>query len=288
MSEKNQRPQIILHGGAVTDRDYWNANAMEFLRDCCSRAFQRLQDGWAAARTAAFAVHEMELSGLFLAGKGACPNANGQFELDASIMSGEDVTGGGVAGVVGARCAISLADRARVAGHTLMLGYGARSAFPDDEAWLLEPPEDYFVPLDVSEAAKKSGLSTVGAAVFDAHGNCAAATATGGVIGKMPGRVGDTAIIGAGTWADKTVAVSCTGQGEYFVRSVAAKGVASRIHYAKMSLEEATQHAIADVGAIGGLGGIVAASSGGVTWAYNTSGLKRAWVDPSGEVQLSV
>jgi len=281
--------KIILHGGAVTDLTRNNAEALDFLESCCRLASKRLEDGASAVSVVRFAVHEMEVSGLFLAGKGAHPNQSGDYELDASIMNGSDGTGAGVACVTGAQCAIDLAERARTETKTaLLVGAGVRKAFPQDESWL-DQPHDYFRPLeDVSAHAKSTGLSTVGAAIVDVFGNCAAGTATGGVIGKIPGRVGDTPIVGAGTWADKHIAVSCTGQGEFFIRAAAAKNVAARVEYGGAPLSEAVHETINDVGALGGLGGIIAASAEGVFWGGNTPGLKRAWVDSEGTVRVSV
>jgi isoaspartyl peptidase/L-asparaginase-like protein (Ntn-hydrolase superfamily) len=289
MTMARAKAQIIIHGGAVTDKHYQNEPAMRFLRECCARAYARLLSGEPATNTVELAVTEMEISGLFLAGKGAHPNAAGGFELDASIMDGRDASGGGVACVVGARCAIGLAQRVRTSRTVLLVGPGVQLAFPNDPAWLLESERDYFEPLaDVSNSAKASGLSTVGAAVVDSYGNCAAGTATGGIIGKLPGRVGDTPIIGAGTWADKKVAVSCTGQGEFFLRAAAARSVSARMSYASMSLEDSVGGTIVDVAALGGIGGIVAASRDRVAWQHNANGLKRAWVDEVGEIQVAV
>ncbi|MGA0607251.1 isoaspartyl peptidase/L-asparaginase [Phenylobacterium sp. VNQ135] len=282
------RPQLILHGGAVADPDWSNPEALAYLAECCELTWGKLLAGESAVRAAQLAVRHLEMSGRFLAGKGAHPNRLGTFELDASIMDGATASGAGVASVTQARAAIDLAERTRCQTTcTLLVGSGVRIAFPDDPAWLDEG-EEYFAPLpDYSIAAQKSGLGTVGAAVVDQDGRCAAATATGGVMGKVPGRVGDTAVLGAGTWATEKAAISCTGQGEYFVRVGAAKAVADRLAWLGEDAEEALRHTIDSVSRLGGLGGIIAATPVGVAWASNTAGLKRAWIDNDGVLQAA-
>lgn len=283
-----KRPQFILHGGSVRDVKNQSAAALEFMRDCCARAFQDLRAGAESVAVVEAAVREMEKSGLFLAGKGAHPNQLGAYELDASIMNGCDASSGAVAGVCDARYAIGLAARVRASGKAVMLsGPGARHAFADDPCWL-PAQNDYFEPIALkSSAAKTSGLSTVGAAAMDVRGDCAAATATGGVIGKQAGRIGDTAVIGAGTWADFNVAISCTGQGEYFIRAAAARSVAARMRFGGQSAAPALESVIGEIGALGGVGGMIAASPEGVYWSFNSKGLKRAWIDADGAVHAS-
>lgn len=262
--------------------------AIQFMRACCTRAYRHLCEGAEAIIIVEAAVREMEESGLFLAGKGAHPNKLGAFELDASIMNGRDSSTGAVAGVTEARFAIGLAQRVRQSGRAVMLaGPGARLAFPEDACWL-QPGEAYFEPMPLPGAtARSSGLSTVGAAAVDANGDCASATATGGVIGKQAGRIGDTAIIGAGTWAEAGVAISCTGQGEYFIRTAAARSVAARMLFGGADAASALDLVIAEIKSLGGIGGMIAATPQKVCWSFNSAGLKRAWVDSDGAVQAS-
>jgi beta-aspartyl-peptidase (threonine type) len=140
---------------------------------------------------------------------------------------------------------------------------------------------------DAAPADGKDKLGTVGAAALDKLGNLAAATSTGGLTNKLPGRVGDTPLIGAGCYADRICAVSCTGTGEHFMRLVAAKDLALRLSY--LNLEEAGRRVIADLGALGGVGGLIAVDRrGSVTLPFNSAGMYRGWVGRDGLLRVAV
>jgi L-asparaginase/beta-aspartyl-peptidase (threonine type) len=175
--------------------------------------------------------------------------------------------------------------------HALIVGEGVGKLVDNSVEFFTPNPSDYYRPIFSStELATASSLSfgTVGAAAIDETGLCSAATATAGVLNKRVGRVGDTAILGAGTWAGSELAVSCTGQGEYFLRRAAAAQVEMRANWLPQTVDEACRRTLDDVGAIGGKGGLVAAHVGGVSSAFNTAGFKRAWISREGKCVVRV
>jgi L-asparaginase/beta-aspartyl-peptidase (threonine type) len=132
-------------------------------------------------------------------------------------------------------------------------------------------------------------VGTVGCVALDAAGELAAGTSTGGTLGKLPGRVGDTPIVGAGVWADEAVAVSCTGEGELFIRAVVAAQIGHRMRFGGEPVGAAATAALAEVAALGGWGGLIALSAKGeIATPFNSPGMKRAWLGPDGEIHASV
>ncbi|WP_439470506.1 isoaspartyl peptidase/L-asparaginase family protein [Brevundimonas sp.] len=283
---------LILHGGAGARRERNYDAEVVHMREVVEAMKARLDAGESALDVAVAAVVMLEDSGLYVAGRGASPNLAGAYELDASIMDGSTRRAGAVAALQGFRNPV-VAARAVMdkTPHVMLAGEGAAlfaldqglEPIADEEAWFTRAGkgEDNHPPGTLSHG-------TVGCCVLDAEGRLAAATSTAGVFGKMPGRVGDTPIPAAGTWADGNVAASGTGQGEYFIRVAATAQTAWRVA-AGQSLSVAAQAVIDEIGAMGGDGGLIALDrDGNVTAPFNSQGMKRAWLTPSGEIGVEV
>jgi L-asparaginase/beta-aspartyl-peptidase (threonine type) len=288
MARKNF--SFALHGGAVarTGRDY--SIAEYHMRELTENARDRLASGARALDVVEYAVAEMEISGLYVAGRGSAPNSAGYVELDASIMDGPVSAAGSVACIRDVVNPVSVARRVmETTPHVMLSGQGA-VAFARAQGFEIveEPRKYYMLPIGVRKGEiDKQMHGTVGAVALDSSGELAAATSTGGTFGKLEGRVGDTPIIGAGTWADNNVAVSCTGTGEYFIRTGAALAVACRVR-SGMSLSQAIEEVLADVRFLGGDGGIIAVdSTGNIEMIYNSEGMKRASVSGVNEAYVT-
>lgn len=270
---------LALHGGAGPTRkksyDVEEAHMAELL----AQGAAMLGGGAPALDVVQAMVAALEESGLHVAGRGASPNMDGVWELDASIMDGPTRKAGAVAALVGFRSPIATARAVMdKTPHVLLAGAGAADFAAAQGLTVVEDPAAYYTPA-ASRLVAPGELAhgTVGAVACDREGRLAAATSTGGLLRKMPGRVGDTPLIGAGTWADSRVAVSCTGQGELFIRANVAADVSARMLYARQSLHAAAAGALADMAALGGDGGLIAVSAEGeVATPYVSEGMKRA------------
>lgn len=286
------RTALILHGGAGARRERNYDAEVVHMRQVVEAMKARLDAGASAVDVAVEAVVMLEDSGLYVAGRGASPNLAGAYELDASLMDGASGKAGAVAALQGFRnpvvAARAVMDRTP---HVMLAGEGA-ALFAHDQG--LEPIGDeaaWFTQAGQGEDNHPPGTlshGTVGCCVLDSEGRLAAATSTAGVFGKMPGRVGDTPIPAAGTWADEHAAVSCTGQGEYFIRVAAAARTAIGVA-AGQTLAEAAQATIDRIGGLGGDGGLIALDrQGNITAPYNSQGMKRAWLTTEGEIGVQV
>ena len=253
-----------------------------------------LRSGGSSLDAVTAAVSTLEDCGEFDAGKGAYRNVDGGFDLDAAIMDGRTAAAGSAAHVHHVRNPVRLARliMERTA-HVLLVADGAERLAR--EAGLEFVGDDYFVPTsaavpEVGNPARPTG--TVGAVALDSAGNLAAATSTGGTYQRLAGRVGDTPIIGAGTYADNAVgAISCTGEGEFFLRAVLAHDIAARVEHGGRSLAEAAAAAVREkLTGRGGAGGIIGVDKhGNPVTAFNTPTMARGIVvGVDGEMQVEL
>ena len=290
---------VAVHGGAGTIlREKMTPETEAAYRaelEAALRSGHRvIQAGGSALEAVEAALLPLENSPLFNAGKGAVLTHGGRCELDASIMDGATGRAGAVAGVTTVRNPI-LAARAVMehSPHVMLSGRGA-DLFSEEQG-LEVVGNDYFQTerrrRQVERAQADSKHGTVGCVALDAGGHLAAGTSTGGMTNKRWGRIGDSPVIGAGTWADdRTCAVSATGWGEFFIRGAVAHDIHARMAYQGLSLAEAGQAVIMrDLTAAGGTGGVIALDgSGRVAAPFNTPGMYRGWIDAEGRVEVRI
>jgi beta-aspartyl-peptidase (threonine type) len=301
---------LVIHGGAGIARKDLPPEKESACRKVLEEALRAghtvLSDGGSSLDAVQTAIIVLEDSPLFNAGRGAVLTAEGKVEMDASIMDGQKLAAGAVASVHGVRNPIRLARLVMERSpHVLLIGGGAEDfarqcklPFEADE-WFITPeqqeklrkakehPTGFIGPAD--DLTLRMG--TVGAVALDRQGHLAAGTSTGGLTNKMHGRVGDSPIIGAGNYAEDGVcAVSCTGHGESFIRSVVAYDVAARMKYAKRDLATAAREVIHEkLPKIEGKGGLIALDSkGNVTTPYNTPGMFHGWVKADGTIHVAI
>lgn len=278
---------LALHGGAgaIAPRAYKQEE--EHMAALLEEGADMLARGMSALDVVTAMAEALESCGLHQAGKGAAPNSAGDVELDASVMDGATRRAGAVAALRGflspARVARGVMEKTS---HVLLVGAGAESFAAAQGFARVSDPATYYVAAESGAAHVESG--TIGAVALDTSGKLAAATSTGGLQGKLPGRVGDTPIIGAGCWADQRAAVSCTGLGEYFMRVNAAADVSARIAYAGANVEQAANAVIEDVRQLGGYGGLIAVDrSGNVATPFASEGMKRGIATSSGRREVA-
>lgn len=293
------RFSLALHGGAGTllpsQMDAAKEAAYRAALESALTAAERiLADGGQSIDAVVAAVQVLEDNPLFNAGKGAVLTADSQHELDASLMNGQDLRAGAVCGVKTVRNPILLCKAVMDHSEHVMLSGEGAEAFARIRGLELVNNDYFTTPMRLEQlkevlgtdemrldhSDKEHKFGTVGAVALDQHGNLAAATSTGGITNKKFGRIGDSPVIGSGTYANNaTCAVSATGWGEFFLRSVVAYDVSCLMEYKGLSLNEATRKVIMDkIPALGGDGGLVAVDKeGNLSLPFNTSGMYRAW-----------
>jgi len=305
---------LVIHGGAgVIERDALSAENEAAIRTDLNRALDAghavLAKGGSALDAVSAAVVTLEDSPLFNAGKGAVFNAEGRHELDASIMEGHTQRAGAVAGVTTIRNPIRLARAVMEHSQHVMLAGSGAEKFADTQAQIDRVPNTWFdtdvrrKQLELAKQRERAQASddniptvagayfgTVGAVALDVHGRIAAATSTGGMTNKKFGRVGDSPVIGAGTWADEHCGVSGTGWGEHYIRNAAAHDICARVAYRGDTLAVAADEVILRrVVATGGDGGAIALDrEGNIVMPFSTSGMYRAWVRPDGSRGVAI
>ena len=306
-AEDIPKTALVIHGGAgVIERSVLSAEDERGVRADLERALDAgnaiLAAGGNALDAVEAAIRILEDSPRFNAGKGAVFDADGGHQLDASVMEGHTRRAGAVAGVTTVRHPITLARAVMEKSPHVMLSGAGAERFADTLPALERVPNDWFdtprrrEQLERAQQrereAESAGLppppgtyfGTVGAVALDRHGHIAAATSTGGMTNKKWNRIGDSPVIGAGTYADDRCGVSGTGWGEFYIRAAVAHDICARVAYRGDALAVAAEEVVNKVvPALGGDGGAIALDrDGNIAMPFNTSGMYRAWIRPDG------
>jgi beta-aspartyl-peptidase (threonine type) len=303
MARRMQKWRLVIHGGSGAMRPgKLDPETEACARDGLGRALDAgqavLASGGGAIDAVEAAARVLEDDPCFNAGRGSVLTADEEVELDAAIMDGRTRAAGAVAGLKTTRAPISLARRLMAEGpHVFLAGPGAdRFAC---EAGLEQVENDWFKTEErrrqVRELLAEGGFDdeikygTIGVVAVDQSGHVAAATSTGGLTAKRWGRIGDSPLIGAGTYADdRACAVSATGSGEYFIRAAAAHELAARVRIGGEPLQQALDAVLADIAGLGGKGGLIAVTpSGEAAWGFTTPGMYRGLAGP-GERRVAI
>ena len=295
--------KLVIHGGAGSERiahddPAHEASARAGLLDALEAGSAILEAGGTAIDAVEAAALSLEDNACFNAGRGSVLTEHGEAELDAAMMDGATRRAGAAAGLKTTRAPVSLARHLMEHGpHVFLSGDGA-DRFAATTG-LEQVDNSYFIlperrrqleeALAAGSAADPIKYGTIGAVAVDTNGHVAAATSTGGVTAKQWGRVGDSPLIGAGTYADdRACAVSATGSGEYFIRAVAAHELAVRMRLGGASLQQALDAVLEDIAALGGRGGLIAVSpSGEAAWGFTTPAMYRGVAGP-GERRVAI
>ena len=299
LSEEKPEYALVIHGGAgnVTPERIGPEKEKEYrakLQEALDLGIDLLKKDSSAVAVVEAVIHVLENSPLFNAGKGAVFNSQGQNEMDASIMEGKTLNAGAVASVSRIKNPISAArlvlDKSP---HVLLVREGAIQFAKENGMEMVD--SNYFFTQERWESLQKlqgkvEKYGTVGCVALDRQGNIAAGTSTGGMTNKKYGRVGDSPIIGAGTYANNaTCGVSCTGHGEFFMRYNVAYDVSARMKYAHQSLNEAAEGIINELALIKGSGGLIALDGkGNICMPFNTNGMFRGFAKSTGENKVLV
>ncbi|WP_277111186.1 isoaspartyl peptidase/L-asparaginase family protein [Chryseobacterium taklimakanense] len=307
---------LVIHGGAGTiTKENMTPEKEKAYKDKLTEAlkagYAEIQKGKTSVDAVQSAIVVMENSPLFNAGKGAVFTHEGRNELDASIMYGKDKSAGAIAGVHTIKnpikAAIAVMQKSE---HVMLSGKGAEEFAKEQKLEIVDPK--YFWTQDrwnglqktlEKEKLKKATtqnkkpdyleidqkFGTVGAVALDREGNITAGTSTGGMTNKRWNRIGDSPVIGAGTYANAQVGISGTGWGEFFIRSTAARNVAAKMEYQHKDVKTATQEVIAEIGKMGGDGGVIALDkNGNIAMEMNTAGMYRGAITDKGEIEVEI
>ena len=288
----DQPVAMVIHGGAGPLRGGDYTREVAHMLALVEAGRDRLVAGAAALDVVVETIAALEASGLYVAGRGASPSSDGRYELDASLMHGPSRRAGAVAALVGYASPIAAARAVMENTHHVMLaGQGAADFAHRQGLQTIENPSAWFTRAGRGTRRSPAELATgtVGCVALDRFGALAAGTSTGGVFGKLAGRVGDSPIPGAGVWADDAVSVSCTGAGEMFIRAAVAAQLAHRMRFGGEALGAAADAALADVAALGGEGGLIALTNRGeIVMPFISAGMKRAALYPDGRIVSTV
>jgi len=320
-ADNSKKFVLVIHGGAGTilksqmtpekEKAY-----QQGLNDALQKGYEVLSKGGTALDAVEATIEVMEDNPLFNAGKGAVFTHEGKNEMDAAIMDGKTLKAGAVAGVTNIKNPITAARAVMdKSGHVMMAGKGAEQFAAQQGCTIVDPSyfftEDRWKALQKAKAddslkpferdTSKSFLKqsenkdykygTVGCVALDVYGNLAAGTSTGGMTNKKFGRIGDSPIIGAGTYANNsTCAISCTGYGEYFIRLVMAKSVSDRMELGHETLQQAANEMIMHkLGDLGGDGGLIAVDkNGNISMPFNTTGMYRGYMTSDGKKEIKI
>src|SRR5213595_212251 len=312
---QNEKFGLVIHGGAGTiDRANMTPEKEREYRAGLERAlttgYEILKRGGSSLDATEAAVRTLEDDPHFNAGKGSVFTSAGTNEMDAAIMDGKTLAAGAVASLKHIKSPISLARLVmEKSGHVMMDSEGAEAFAKENGVELVDQKyfftQDRWDALQKIKAAEKNRTSgagknflitdqdrhgTVGAVALDQNGNLAAATSTGGTTNKRPGRVGDSPVVGAGTYANNaTCAVSATGDGEYFIRATVGHDISALMEYRGMPLKGAAQTVLDKVAKLGGAGGLIAIDrEGSIALPFNTSGMYRGYVYPNGKFVVEI
>jgi len=298
----NKKWVLVIHGGAGSANkgkmnDERSKAAWVKIKEALEAGATILKNNGTSLDAVETVIKMLEDSPLFNAGKGSVFTAEGKNEMDASIMDGKTLKAGAVAGVMTIKNPISAARAVMERSNHVMLVDGGAEIFAKQQGLEIVDPSYFYTKerWDELQKARQQGKplqkdtvthhGTVGAVALDQDGNLAAATSTGGMTNKMKGRVGDSPIIGAGTYANnKTCAVSCTGHGEFFIRNVVAYDISAQMEYRGIPLDEAATHEIMEKlkeqGAEGGL--IAVDKDGNISMPFNTEAMFRGYITSDG------
>ncbi|MBN1822617.1 MAG: isoaspartyl peptidase/L-asparaginase [Prolixibacteraceae bacterium] len=301
----SQEYAMVIHGGAgVISRDRMNEEAEQEYRSKLNEALMLgdslLKNGVVCTEVVARVINVMENSPLFNAGKGAVFTNKGTNEMDASIMEGKTLNAGAVAGVTDIKNPINAAKEVMENSEHVMLSGTGASEFAKKQGLEIVPAKYFFTKnryeslqrllQQEREREEKDNMGTVGCAVLDKYGNLCAGTSTGGMTNKKYGRIGDSPIIGAGTYANnKTCAVSCTGHGEYYIRLGFARDISALMEYKGLPVKEACREEIRKLTEMGGTGGVIGIDAkANIAMEFNTSGMFRGYLKSTGEKEIAI